>query len=420
MIGEMKRRSCHVPNEGYGTGKAAKGPAPHRGVGTFCQLAKWASTGIRCGRITVAMFALLALLVAAVALSCTTENNGGATMPTHIPVTRTRTIEHLDSTSATHAADRKRAVEARAFMAERKEKRTDDRASEPLIYPSLGGGLLLLPDGRELSPADHKRLLIDAMSNRSFYWREEVRSDGRQRRRKRDTDGVRNLAITLRPEVAMLLAALDRDPRTRKLVRPFLVQIARDLAAEFSALTGLEVLTLEIHPEEGCLHMHLSYATVSSDNRLLWTDRSVGRKGIRCLGPWHIATLRLAVAGHVPREDAALAVADFHRVERMHGAPPVDWVLSESVDGLCAGFVDRHGLNSDFANISERYGREVRARRAQRPDQLRATAAQAVAEQKRLAEENATLSKQLRRAEEKVTALERSRFSMTKNTTKER
>lgn len=340
--------------------------------------------------------ALVALLGAA--LGCATPNYEGETMPTHITVSRIRTVEHLDSNSATHATDRERAREARKRKAALKEWRTDARPNETLLYPSLGGGLLFNAVGRELLPSEHKTLLVEAIAQRSYYFRDEIRADGRLRRRKRKTAGVHNLAITLRPDFAMLLAALDRNPNTRHLVRPFLLQLARELAREFAALTGLEVLTVEVHPEEGNLHLHLSYATVSANNRLLWSERSVGRKGVRCLGPWHIGSLRLARAGYVPSDDAALAEADLRRVFRRNGETPIDWQISQSADGHCEAFVERHGLRAVFSEVADRYGRQVRARRAQRPDQLRAAASNAKAELTRLAKENAGLREQLRQA----------------------
>lgn len=390
----MKRRLCPAPNEGLGTGKAAKGTASHREAGTFCHLAIW-STGIRCDGLRVTLCALVALFVTAAALGRAAPQEGGNIMPTHITVSRVRTVEHLDATSGTHATDRERAREARQRKAAQKETRNKTRPNEALLYPSLGGGLLFGPDGRELSPSEHKARLVEAIAERSFYWRDEVRADGRLRRRKRKTNGAHNLAVTVRPDFAMLLAALERNPNTRHLVRPFMLQLARELAREFAALTGLEVLAVEVHPEEGNLHLHLSYATVSADNRLLWSDRSAGRKGLRCAGAWHIGNLRLALAGYVPRDDAALAVADLRRVQSLHGAPPIDWTLSQSVDGHCVAFVEKHGLQAAFADVAERYGREVRERRAQRPDQLRAQAAKATADRDRLAKENAALKAQL-------------------------
>ena len=108
-----------------------------------------------------------------------------------------------------------------------------------------------MPTGRELSPREHKARLLDAIAQRSFYWRDEMRTDGRPHRRKRKTSGVHNLAVTLRPDHAVLLASLERDPRTSHLVRPFVLQLALNLAREFAAFTGLEVLTVECHPEEG-------------------------------------------------------------------------------------------------------------------------------------------------------------------------
>ena len=237
-------------------------------------------------------------------------------MPTHIAVNRVRTIEHLDSKSDTHASDRERAKQARERRVAMKQIRNDERTNEALHYPSLGGGVLFGPDGRELSRTEHKALLVEAIVERSYYLRDEVRADGRSRRRKRKADGVHNLAITLRPDVSLLLAALERDPRTRQIVRPFLRRLARELAREFAALTGLEVLAVELHPEEGNLHLHLSYATVTADNRLLWPERTVGRKGLRCLGPaspapprarWTCSEGRCGTRGGRPEASGAAA-----------------------------------------------------------------------------------------------------------------
>lgn len=103
-----------------------------------------------------------------------------------------------------------------------------NRATGELRYPSLGGGLLLRPDGSELSGEEHKELLLTAINQLGFYLRNEIRADGRTRQRRRKTKGVHSLALTLSPERAMLLEALERNPKTQYLVRPFLIQLARD------------------------------------------------------------------------------------------------------------------------------------------------------------------------------------------------
>ena len=94
-------------------------------------------------------------------------------------------------------------------------------------------------------------------------------------------------------------------------------------------------------------------------------------------------------------------MADLKRVERLHGEAPIDWTLAQSVDSHCDHIVARNGLQSAQAEISARYGREVRARRAQRPDQLRAALANACAERKRIESENAVLRQRLREIESK-------------------
>jgi hypothetical protein len=387
---------CPAPNEGPGQGVTAYGPStPTSVLGTISHLAKW-SIEIRCDGLRGTLRALFALLATAAALGRTEPPNEGGHMPTHIDVCSVRTVEHLDSNSAVHAIDRERAIEARARKTAMRQYRNDDRPNEQLKFPSLGGGLLLAPDGGEVSGNEHKSQLVAAIAKRSFYWRDEVRSDGRLRRRKRKTKGIHNLAITARPDFAAMLSALERSPRHRHLVRPFVVQLARDLATEFAALTGLEVLFIEGHTEEGNLHLHISYASVSASNELLWAYRSTGRKGLRCLGPWHIGNLRLSLAGYVPKDDAALAVADLRRVQSRHGELPVDWLLSVAADGRCEAFVEKHGLHAEFAAAAERYGREVRERRAQRPDQLKAKASMAESERARLANENAALREQVR------------------------
>ena len=314
---------------------------------------------------------------------------------THVTVKKERTIAHLDPHSKTHADDQ---AAAKAARAKEKQEKAEKSVAAPmkLKYPSLQGGVLCAPDGIEISSDEHTKLLKEISSTRSYYYGLRERAGKRATPRKRKTDPLHSLAVLMRPDHALALALLERDPTRRGLVRPLMLRACRLVSAEFAAATGLEPIACEIHPEEGCLHLHLTYSTVSADHRLLWSRGHRGRHGLRLLGPSHGGTLRLVAAGFLPPSEGELALHDFKgRCRELHGEVPIDWKLSLAVEGLVEAFSAKHGLGKPFADAAAKYRADLNARRAEKPEALKASKDKAENENARLRREVAELRDQL-------------------------
>jgi hypothetical protein len=314
----------------------------------------------------------------------------------HVNVSAMRTIEHLDPTTELHVADHIAANAARLRSEAAKAERIETGLHRRLKYPSLGGGLMSLGDGGELSSDEHKNLLSDTAKARAYYFSEGTRKDGRIRRRKRPTVPLHSLGILMRPDHAAALAEVEKHPEMRHLVKPFLLQVLRVVAQDFSAATGLDVIACQVHPEEGCLHLHLTYSSVSTDHRLLWQRGHRGRHGLRLLGPSHGGTLRLIAAGFLPASEGSMAARDFRdRVRQLHGDLPVDWQLSVAVEGLVEAFAEQHGLQGAFAGHRTRYHSELSLRRSERPAALKSAKEKVEGERDHLAAEVRALKAQL-------------------------
>ncbi len=301
-------------------------------------------------------------------------------MATHITVKRLSTIAHLDSRSEVHAEHKALSAEARKRKSAILAETPDARHVVPLKFPCLGGGVLLRADGSEMGQTEHLSLLKRLVKERGFYLREELRADGRTRLRKRATNGLRNLAISFRPDHAALLSRLSNDPVQGALVRRHIVDCSKMLGNGFTGATGLEVVAMEVHPESAVLHVHLGYTTVNSQNRLLWPAGGAGRKGLRFLGPWHTGCLRLCRAGYLPVQAGRLAEIDLARVRERHGGEAIDWALTQSLDEKCSEFVRRNGLEREFQQESANYRAALIARRANSPKGLAEAARNAAAQ----------------------------------------
>jgi hypothetical protein len=314
----------------------------------------------------------------------------------HVAIRRQRTVDHLDPTSATHAADQAAAKAARERAQADQAARIDYGLFDQLKFPSLGGGLMFDADGRELSSDEHKQLLFATAEARAYYLSEGARKNGRTRRRQRRTTPLHSLGVLLRADQAAGLAAVERHSELRHLVKPFLRQVFKVVAAEFSAATGLDVIAGQVHPEESVLHLHLTYSSVSADHELLWQRGHRGRHGLRLLGPSHGGTLRLVAAGFLPACEGSLALHDFKsRCRELGGEMPVDWRLSLVVEGLVERFVETYALHGIFADAAEHYRAGLNARRAERPAALKAAKKNAEQDRDRLAAEVAQLKAQL-------------------------
>jgi len=318
---------------------------------------------------------------------------------THVTIRkgRDRTLRHVDPTDPVHVDDHERFSAIYKAALEQARAQVRDKPDRTLKYPSLAGGFMLDATGRELTSEEHFALLKVEQERRGWYCQETQRADGTPRLRKCVTDPLHLLAVCFRPDYALALSFLSGHPKAKDSVKPFLKKALGMVAEEFQAATGLEPVAEECHPEEGNLHGHLTYASVSADNRLLWAREGKGRKGLRLLGPNHCGTIRLAEAGYLPESDSALARQDLaERMRSTGGDEPVDLRISRSLDALCERFF-AGGLRKIFEWAAEHYRADLAARRAERPDVLKAAKEKAEAERDQLASEVAALKAEVAR-----------------------
>jgi hypothetical protein len=281
-------------------------------------------------------------------------------------VIKKRTGEHLDPQHDTHVQDYYAALKARQELAS--NLTVSIAPAEPLKFPSLAGGKRLDPTGCELSPQEFQERIKEAQK-RTFYWADYKKRDGTLSQRRCPTVPVQQSAVSYFPAYDLAFARIEQ----RGLgIAPAIHEHAQTLINEFTSATGYEVVAAAVHPEEGNLHHHLIWTHVDKDNRLLHNASGRGRRGPRFLGPSLIGTLRLVDKGIWPEEDATLARKFFaDRVRK--GESPIDWVLSQVLDGLAEKTL--MGLSAVFPwvrGVWEEAEADYRAtaveRRAARPD----------------------------------------------------
>ena len=283
-------------------------------------------------------------------------------------VVRKRSAEHLDPLHETHKADQRKAKAAREQLAQ--SVPVSVAPAETLKFPSLAGGKRLDKHGRELSPEDCQAA-IEAAQGRSFYYADYKKRDGTTSQRKCPTKPVHQAAISYFPAYDLAFSRLERLGLG---IAPVIRDHSQVLIHEFTAATGYEVIAATVHPEEGNLHHHLLWTHVNEEHQLLHGRSGRGRRGPRFLGPALTGTLRLVDKGIWPEEDAFMARKFF--ADRIRGGQePVDWVLSQVLDGLAEKTLS--GLSAAFPWVKDvwdgaekDYRQTVLARRAARPDLL--------------------------------------------------
>ncbi len=245
-----------------------------------------------------------------------------------------RSIEHLNPTSLTHRLDQARSKEKRQFLSR----------LEPLItkipiharLPSLGDGFMMDPDGIEMSSADHNALLGSAKVERRVYYITQYRSDGRSFKQKRYTKAVRQMGVTFPPEINLALARLEES--TDFTAKTFVKEAAVKVARAFKTATGYDVLEIQVHPKEGCLHFHITYAVVTKNHELIHAKESMGRPGPHFLGPALTGALRHGDHGLLPA-DRLSSAKGLLKDRCKNGIEPIDWRMAEMLDGICEQFV---------------------------------------------------------------------------------
>jgi uncharacterized protein YeeX (DUF496 family) len=239
---------------------------------------------------------------------------------------------------------------------------------ESLKFPSLGGGLARKPDGTPLALAELDRYLGTEIAQSSFYLRQIMRPDGRVQYRKQPTDGLRDLAITIRSDHALAFQELDQSGFS---VAEVVEDFGKFTAQGLHGATGYRVRAYWVHTEEGRLHLHITYSTVDEANQLIHQE---GRRGRH--GPVHafasvIGTVRLGRLGWLPKEwhdDAEGWLRDRSK----NGQQPLDWVLSEALDGWIEAWVDRQDnrVKEVFARHFEAHRQEIADMVAHSPAKL--------------------------------------------------
>lgn len=249
-------------------------------------------------------------------------------------------IEHLDPTSQRHKTDQQKSKEMRQYVSRLDELVTTIPTATKL--PSLGSGLMLTPDGKELTSDQHKKTLSDSLSERRYYTTEHIRSDGRKYNRTRQTDPIHQIAVTYRPQHVLALMRLESDGDFRS--RPFVKETSLKITKAFQAATGYDPIAIDIHPKEGCLHFHIIYSSVSAEGKLIHARYQRGRHGSRHLGPALIGALRLGEEGLLaPDLSKGAKYLLESRREKLGGQDPIDFRMSQLLDGLCEKFADGHG-----------------------------------------------------------------------------
>ena len=336
-------------------------------------------------------------------------------MKGHISVTVTkRTGPHLDPQDPQHAIDRAASLKMQAW--DELSARTEELFGEPvsLKFQSLGGGFTCAPDGRIMSGSQHKNALDGILDSRSWYLGETVKR-GKYIQRERDTHPLWSLASLLRPHHSAGLLELDTNPKNWPKLKRLFRWLGKQLAAEFERRTGLEVVAIEIHPEENNPHIHITFASVSADHRLLWARGHVGRHGLRMLGPSLIGALWQIKHGLRTKEDEELAKRIFKERCREADGEPIDWHMTDQLEKWIDSWIDKNGFRPVFDRALEGYLASARAKLAEKADKVhlvqerddvvaRATSLEQENCQKEKEKNEAT--KKVKERDEKIAALE--------------
>lgn len=304
-------------------------------------------------------------------------------------VVKRRTGEHLDPQHATHVTDHREAKKARAELAS--NVTLNIAPPEPLKYPSLDGGRRMDAGGHALNPQEFQDRIKDAQQ-RTFYWADYKKRDGSVSRRRCPTVPVHQSAFSYFPAYDLAFSRLEQHGLQ---MAPAIIDHAKILSRHFASASGYQVVASAIHPEEGVLHHHLIWTHVDEENILLHRADGRGRRGPRFLGPALIGTLRLVDRGIWPEEDATLARKFFSDRVRQ-GDEPIDWVLSQVLDGLAEKTLT--GLSIIYPWVRDvwmqaeaDYRMSAQARRASRPDLMQARVSNLETENARLRAQVAAL-----------------------------
>lgn len=268
---------------------------------------------------------------------------------THTKVSSQRSIDHLDPSSDQHKEDQ---IEHRQIRQFEKVPLNwmEDACNSYLTgekFISLGDGVILNPQGDEISSEEFSETINQTAEQRNFYWLHYVeKKSGKKKRRRIKKVGdepirpIRQQAVTFRPDHSLALHLLDKERSSaRDTLKDWVKQMALECAKYFQNETGYEPLAITIHPNEGCLHFHIVYATISKDNALLHNHRydesgklKRGNPDLRRAGPCQVGLERARMNGiEIPDKERHLGLLE----DKMRGGElPIDIRLAEVLDGV--------------------------------------------------------------------------------------
>lgn len=269
-----------------------------------------------------------------------------------------RSRQHIDPRSSTHRQDfrqaRAKVSNARILRRERLAGSTNPK----LQHASLDVGICLDADFRELSFDAHQALLARIHNESGFYLSARADRPGKRRRRRVSRGGLKTMAVTFRPDHAIALSSMEETHAGT--IRAFMVELSKIAVEEFEAMTGLTVEVIEIHPEEGVLHLHITYRVVRDGQHLL-ANGERGWQGVHRLRQGVLGVLR-QVGGNVrSASDAQWAYEELARVlnEVCGGDFPVNFEIARAVDAAFELLSLDPALRPIFAAAKEKWRQDV-------------------------------------------------------------
>lgn len=225
-------------------------------------------------------------------------------------------------------------AEAETKIAQSMPKGVNLESSGPK-FSSLGFGDFWFRDGTLVEDEDAlKKWRKKRMKRYGHYYSQT--KEGRWKRRKSKGYWLKKETITLYPEHDYILQALDKNGVD---LRDFTKKLAFHLAYAWDKMDRNEnVLALTVHPNGGCIHIHLlttryvdptpklDKITLKNQNTKQGNNRSSHAK------PALIAMLRLREAGFWPDQLSENLDSFLRKREKANERLPVDYLVSDIAD----------------------------------------------------------------------------------------
>lgn len=258
--------------------------------------------------------------------------------------------EHYWPNSPKNIADR--LINQQRFNGEISVSYLDLTFDTSLRYPALGPGVVINSVGTEIKPIDEFiSLYTQEKKQRSFYYGDTPKGDAIAYPQKRTVaNPIECVTITFHPRDALLFNQLQQYGIPLK---PFCIHAMMQMKQMFEEQTGAQVISVNLHANEGCLHTHVFHSYVERD-----IDASIDQKGNprpRLLRPRSgikgnptechagislVATERLLRTGFFPPQDGVAPNRWLaNRIRRLGDRLPIDVLLSTFVDRLAEQFI---------------------------------------------------------------------------------